>query len=59
MTQQSVPGLSIAITNHERLVFAKGYGFDARAAGDSFAWGLKSVIDGFGGSVTWPGYDLF
>jgi len=29
------------------------------AAVDNFAWGLKGVIDGFVGSVAWPGYDLF
>ena len=27
MNQQSIPGLSIAVTKNERLVFAKGYGF--------------------------------
>jgi len=27
MAQQSIPGLSIAVTKNERLVFAKGYGF--------------------------------
>src|SRR6266542_1500470 len=33
---------------------------NTRPAGDSSAWGLKGVIDGFIGSVSsWPGYDLF
>jgi CubicO group peptidase (beta-lactamase class C family) len=32
---------------------------NTRAGGDSFAWGLKGVIDSFVASVTWPGYDLF
>jgi CubicO group peptidase (beta-lactamase class C family) len=32
---------------------------NTRAAVDNFAWGLKGVIDGFVGSVAWPGYDLF
>jgi CubicO group peptidase (beta-lactamase class C family) len=32
---------------------------NTRAAVDNFAWGLKGVIDGFVGSITWPGSDLF